>query len=152
MVDNPPAGNQRIIPYLAYADAPAAVEFLCKAYGFEAGVQMEMGDGVLGHAELHLGDNVVFLSTAFAEMGHASPKDLAAVHGQVMIYVDDVDAHYEHARAAGAEIAEEIADQFYGDRNYRTVDPEGHHWIFTQHIRDVSPEELKAAAAGAAGQ
>ena len=69
-----------------------------------------------------------------------------------MIYVDDVDAHYEHARAAGAEIAEEIADQFYGDRNYRTVDPEGHHWIFTQHIRDVSPEELKAAAAGAAGQ
>ena len=152
MVDNPPAGNQRIIPYLAYADAPAAVEFLCKAYGFEAGVQMEMGDGVLGHAELHLGANVVFLSTAFAEMGHASPKDLAAVHGQVMIYVDDVDAHYEHARAAGAEIAEEIADQFYGDRNYRTVDPEGHHWIFTQHIRDVSPEELKAAAAGAAGQ
>ena len=152
MVDNPPAGNQRIIPYLSYADAPAAVEFLCKAYGFEAGVQMEMGDGVLGHAELHLGDNVVFLSTAFAEMGHASPKDLAAVHGQVMIYVDDVDAHYEHARAAGAEIAEEIADQFYGDRNYRTVDPEGHHWIFTQHIRDVSPEELKAAAAGAAGQ
>ena len=152
MVDNPPAGNQRIIPYLAYADAPAAVEFLCKAYGFEAGVQMEMGDGVLGHAELHLGDNVVFLSTAFAEMGHASPKDLTAVHGQVMIYVDDVDAHYEHARAAGAEIAEEIADQFYGDRNYRTVDPEGHHWIFSQHIRDVSPEELKAAAAGAAGQ
>lgn len=152
MVDNPPAGNQRIIPYLAYADAPAAVEFLCRAYGFEAGVQMEMGDGVLGHAELHLGDNVVFLSTAFAEMGHASPKDLAAVHGQVMIYVDDVDAHYEHARAAGAEIAEEIADQFYGDRNYRTVDPEGHHWIFTQHVRDVSPEELKAAAAGAAGQ
>ena len=152
MVDNPPADNQRIIPYLSYADAPAAVEFLCRAYGFEAGVQMEMGDGVLGHAELHLGDNVVFLSTAFAEMGHASPKDLAAVHGQVMIYVDDVDAHYEHARAAGAEIAEEIADQFYGDRNYRTVDPEGHHWIFTQHVRDVSPEELKAAAAGAAGQ
>ena len=152
MVDNPPAGNQRIIPYLAYADAPAAIEFLCKAYGFEAGMQMEMGDGVLGHAELHLGDNVVFLSTAFAEMGHASPRDLKAVHGQVMIYVDDVDAHYEHARAAGAEIAEEITDQFYGDRNYRTVDPEGHHWIFTQHIRDVSPEELKAAAAGAAGQ
>lgn len=152
MVENPPAGNQRIIPYLAYADAPAAVEFLCKAYGFEAGMQMEMGEGVLGHAELHLGDNVVFLSTAFAEMGHASPKDLAGVHAQVMIYVDDVDAHYAHARAAGARIAEELADQFYGDRNYRTVDPEGHHWIFTQHVRDVSPEELKAAAAGAAGQ
>ena len=147
MVDNPPNGNQRIIPYLVYADAPAAVEFLCNAYGFEAGLLMEMGEGVLGHAELHLGDNVVFLATAFEEMGLASPKNLGGVHAQVMIYVDDVDAHYAHTKAAGAEITEAIADQFYGDRTYRTVDLEGHHWTFSQHIRDVSPEEMKAAAA-----
>ena len=147
MVDNPPTGNQRIIPYLVYADAPAAVEFLCNAYGFEAGLLMEMGEGVLGHAELHLGDNVVFLATAFEEMGLASPKNLGGVHAQVMIYVDDVDAHYAHTKAAGAEITEAIADQFYGDRTYRTVDLEGHHWTFSQHIRDVSPEEMKAAAA-----
>ena len=147
MVQNPPEGNQRVIPYLAYADAPAAVEFLCRAYGFEAGVQMDMGDGVLGHAELHLDDNVVFLATAFAEIGLASPQNLSAVHGQVMVYVDDVDAHYENARAAGAEIVEEIADQFYGDRSYRTNDPEGHQWVFSQHIRDVTPEEMMAAAA-----
>lgn len=145
MVQNPPEGNQRVIPYLAYADAPAAIEYLCDAYGFEAGTQMDMGNGVLGHAELHLQDNVVFLATAFDEMGLASPRSLSAVHGQVMVYVDDVDDHYEHARAAGAEIVEEIADQFYGDRSYRTVDPEGHQWIFTQHIRDVTPEELMAA-------
>ncbi|MYH16153.1 MAG: glyoxalase/bleomycin resistance/extradiol dioxygenase family protein [Gammaproteobacteria bacterium] len=150
MVDNPPTGNQRIIPYLAYADAPAAVEFLCNAYGFEEGLLMEMGEGVLGHAELHLGDNVVFLATAFEEMGHASPKDLGSVHAQVMVYVDDVDAHYERAKGAGAEITEAIADQFYGDRTYRTVDLEGHHWTFSQHIRDVSPEEMKAAAAAMA--
>ena len=152
MVDNPPAGNQRIIPYLAYADAPAAVEFLCNAYGFEAGLQIDMGNGTLGHAELHLGDNVVFLATAFAEMTQASPKDLTGVHGQVMVYVDDVDAHYEHAKAAGTTITEEIADQFYGDRSYRTVDLEGHHWIFTQHLRDVPPEELEAAVAAMAEQ
>ena len=147
MVQNPPEGNQRVIPYLAYADAPAAVEFLCRAYGFEAGVQMDMGDGVLGHAELHLDDNVVFLATAFAEIGLASPQNLSAVHGQVMVYVDNVDDHYENARAAGAEIVEEIADQFYGDRSYRTNDPEGHQWVFSQHIRDVTPEEMMAAAA-----
>ena len=147
MVQNPPEGNQRVIPYLAYADAPAAVEFLCRAYGFEAGVQMDMGDGVIGHAELHLDDNVVFLATAFAEIGLASPQNLSAVHGQVMVYVDDVDAHYENARAAGAEIVEEIADQFYGDRSYRTNDPEGHQWVFSQHIRDVTPEDMMAAAA-----
>ena len=151
MVQNPPEGNQRVIPYLAYADAPAAIEYLCAAYGFEAGTQMDMGNGVLGHAELHLQDNVVFLATAFDEMGLASPRSLSAVHGQVMVYVDDVDAHYEHAKAFGAEISEEIADQFYGDRSYRTVDPEGHQWIFTQHIRDVTPEELMAAVEQMAG-
>ncbi len=151
-VQNPPEGNQRIIPYLSYADAPAAVEFLCRAYGFEAGMQMEMGGGVLGHAELHLGGNVVFLATAFDEMGQASPSNLAAVHGQVMVYVDDVDAHYERAAAAGAEISEAPADQFYGDRSYRSTDPEGHQWVFSQHIRDVSPEEMAAAAAAMAEQ
>lgn len=145
MVQNPPEGNQRVIPYLAYADAPAAIEFLCGAYGFESGVQMDMGNGVLGHAELHLDDHVVFLSTAFDEVGLASPRSLTAVHGQVMVYVDNVDDHYQRAKAAGAEIVEEIADQFYGDRSYRTVDPEGHQWVFTQHIRDVTPEELMAA-------
>ena len=150
MVQNPPEGNQRVIPYLAYADAPAAIEFLCNAYGFQPGVQMDMGGGVLGHAELHLGDNVVFLATAFDEIGLASPRSLSAVHSQVMVYVDNVDDHYAHARAAGAEIVEEIADQFYGDRSYRTIDPEGHHWVFSQHIRDVSPEELDAAVAAMA--
>lgn len=147
MVQNPPEGNQRVIPYLSYADAPAAVEFLSAAFGFEAGMQMEMGEGVLGHAELHLGDNVLMLASAFPEMGQASPQDLAALHSQVMVYVDDVDAHFAQASAAGATILEEPTDQFYGDRSYRAADPEGHHWVFTQHIRDVSPEEMIAAAA-----
>ena len=96
---------------------------------------------------MHLDDNVVFLATAFDEIGLTSPRNLSAVHGQVMVYVDDVDEHYENAKAAGAEITEEITDQFYGDRSYRTVDPEGHQWVFTQHIRDVTPEELEAAVA-----
>jgi uncharacterized glyoxalase superfamily protein PhnB len=56
--------------------------------------------------------------------------------------VDDVDAHFAHAREAGATIAAEPADQFYGDRNYRAIDPEGHQWIFSTHVRDVPPEEM----------
>lgn len=147
MVQNPPEGNQRIIPYLNYADAPAAVEFLSTAFGFAVGMTMEMGEGVLGHAELHLDDNVLMLSSVFEEMGQASPQDLSGHHGQVMVYVDDVDAHHARAAAAGATILEEPTDQFYGDRSYRAVDPEGHHWVFSQHIRDVSPEEMEAAAA-----
>ena len=147
MVQNPPEGNQRIIPYLNYADAPAAVEFLSAAFGFEVGMTMEMGEGVLGHAELHLEDNVLMLASVFEEMGQASPQNLSGHHGQVMVYVDDVDAHHARAATAGATILEAPTDQFYGDRSYRAVDPEGHQWVFSQHIRDVSPEEMEAAAA-----
>ena len=147
MVQNPPEGHQRIIPYLSYADAPAAVEFLSTAFGFEVGMTMEMGEGVLGHAELHLEDNVLMLASVFEEMGQASPQNLGGHHAQVMVYVDDVDAHHAGAAAAGATILEEPTDQFYGDRSYRAVDPEGHHWVFSQNIRDVSLEEMEAAAA-----
>ena len=104
-----------------------------------------MGDGVLGHAELHLEDNVLMLASVFEEMGQASPQNLPALHGQVMVYVDDVDAHCVQAKAAGATITQEPEDQFYGDRVYRATDPEGHVWVFTQHVRDVSPEEMMAA-------
>lgn len=147
MVDNPPEGYQGIIPYLTYADAPAAVEFLCTAFGFETGLQLPMGEGRLGHAELHLGGNVLMLASVFEEMDQASPRDLAGRHSQVMVYVGDVDGHHERAQAAGANIVQPPEDQFYGDRVYRALDPEGHLWVFTQHVRDVSPEEMEAAIA-----
>jgi uncharacterized glyoxalase superfamily protein PhnB len=79
-------------------------------------------------------------------MGFASPKDLPALPCQVVCYVDDVDAHCARAREAGANITEEVKDQVYGDRTYRVVDPEGHHWHFHTHVRDVSPEEMMAAS------
>ena len=61
------------------------------------------------------------------------------------MYVDDVDAHYARAKRAGATILEEPTDQFYGDRRYRAADPEGHHWCFATHVRDVSAEEMRGA-------
>ena len=149
MPQNPPAGTQRIIPYLAYADAPAAIEFICKAFGFEERMRMPMPDGRVGHAEVGYQDNIVMLASVFSEMGFASPKDLPAIPSQILCYVDDVDAHCERARGAGANIAEEPKDQMYGDRTYRVVDPGGHHWHFHTHIRDVSPEEMMAAAENA---
>jgi len=65
----------------------------------------------------------------------------------VCVEVDDVDAHYAHARAAGAEITEEPTDQDYGDRRYTVVDPEGHRWFFFQHLSDVAPTDWGAQAA-----
>ncbi len=147
MARNPPEGTQRIIPYILYADAPAALEFLGKAFGFEERFRLPMPGGKLGHAEVGYQGNVVMLATATKQYGHASPRDLPARHSLIVCYVDDVDAHYAQAKAAGAKILAEPEDQFYGDRTYRAKDPEGHEWAFHTHVRDVAPEDMKPPGA-----
>jgi PhnB protein len=121
--------SQRIVPYLLYSDAPAAIDFLCKAFGFEEEFRQPMPDGRVGHAELAYQGNLVMLASVWPEGGFASPLDLPSVHSQVYCRVDDVDAHYQRARAAGATIVSEPADQ-HGQRMYRVTDPEGHRWLF----------------------
>ena len=147
MVQNPPEGTQRILPYLNYADPKPVIEFLINAFGFEQGTLLEMPDGSVGHCELLMNGETLMLSSEFPEGGLSSPKSLGGVHATVLVYVDDVDAHFEHAKAAGAQIVEEPTDQFYGDRTYRALDPEGVGWEFHQHVRDVTPEEMAAALA-----
>ena len=142
MPKNPPAGMQRIIPALVYADAPAAIDFLCNAFGFEERFRLPMPDGRVGHAELGYQDNVVMLASEYPELGLESPRNLPTRHCQIKCYVDDVDAHYTQAKAAGATIVAEPEDQFYGERMYRAVDPEGHRWMFGTVVREVAPEEM----------
>lgn len=145
-VQNPPPNMQRIVPSLAYDDAPAAIEFLCRAFGFQEAMRMPMPDGQIGHAELVLHGNTLMLASSFREaVGIGGPRELPHLHSSVSVYVDDVDAHYAQAAAAGATILEPLTDQFWGDRTYRAEDPEGQRWMFQQHIRDVSQEEMRAA-------
>ena len=118
-----------LVPYLTYADAPAAIEFLTKALGFEERTRYPMDDGRVGHAELALGDAVLMLASAYPELGLHSPQQLDGLHGQVYCVVDDVDVHHARARDAGATITSAPADD-HGERQYRLVDPEGHRWIF----------------------
>jgi uncharacterized glyoxalase superfamily protein PhnB len=115
---------------LAYADAAAAIEFLTRAFGFEVRFRMDLPDGSVGHAELGLGDGVVMLASEWPAGGVVSPLQLPALHAQVYVRVEDVDAHFARARAEGATIAAEPADQEYGERSYRAIDPEGQRWIF----------------------
>lgn len=122
--------TQRIIPMLAYRDAPAAIAFLCRAFGFEEKYRLDMPDGRIGHAELALAGNKLMLASVWDEGGMKSPMELPAVHSQIYCAVDDVDAHHARARDAGCIIAAAPADQPYGARMYRAVDPEGHRWIF----------------------
>jgi uncharacterized glyoxalase superfamily protein PhnB len=121
---------QRFTPMLVYADAKAALEFLAKAFGFTERYRMDMPDGSVGHAELGLGDEVVMIASEWPAGGVVSPLRLPALHAQIFVRVDDVDAHHARARAAGATIALEPADQDYGERIYRAIDPEGQRWIF----------------------
>jgi len=144
----PPAGHQRIVPYLAYRDAPAAIEFLCEAFGFEEVFRLEMDEGKIGHAELTLGDAVLCLASCWDEAGFASPGEMSSRHSQVQVYVEDVDAHHARAREAGATITAEPKDQFYGAKTYRAADPEGHWWIFSQPTEEHTPEELQAKLSG----
>jgi uncharacterized glyoxalase superfamily protein PhnB len=93
---------------------------------------------------MKIGDGIVMMGCPGAD--YRNPKQLGQITQQLYIFVEDVDAHCARARAAGAEIVREPADQFYGDRQYGAKDPEGHCWFFAQHIRDVSPEEMRAGA------
>ena len=145
MADQAQRTAQSIVPYLAYDDAHAAIAFLRAAFGFEELYRLEMPDGRIGHAELGLRGNVLMLASSYPEMGFASPAKLPSVHCQLSIDVDDVDGHCERARAAGATIAADPADQPHGDRSYRALDPEGHHWIFSTRVREMTPDEIRAA-------
>jgi uncharacterized glyoxalase superfamily protein PhnB len=136
MVDNPPAGFPRVSPYLYYRDVGAALEFLTGAFGFTVRGKVPRDDGSIMHAEIRLADGMVMLGNPQPDF--EGPGARGYRHAVTYVYVDDVDAHFRHARDNGAKIAQEPADQFYGDRTYVADDPEGHRWFFAQHVRDPS--------------
>ncbi|MFT4540259.1 MAG: putative glyoxalase superfamily protein PhnB [Planctomycetota bacterium] len=137
MVQNPPPGTQRIVPYVLYADAAAAIDFLKKVCGFEEYLRFPAPNDTIGHAEISYQENRIMVATAPSREDTGRAAGNPAHYGIVSCYVDDVDAHYAQAKAAGAEIHAEIEDKPYGDRSYSLKDPEGHVWYFTQHVRDV---------------
>jgi PhnB protein len=126
----PPPGMSQIIPYLYYADVPKAVEWLVRAFGFEKIVVQPSGNG-RHHGEVRLGAGVVMMGTAADQFGSQSPRQANAHTGGVFVYVDDVDAHCARAKAAGAEIVNDLSDQEYG-RTYWARDSDGHDWFFTR--------------------
>lgn len=131
--------TQRIFPMLAYQDAPAAIDFLCRAFGFRERWRMDGADGTVGHAEVELDGQVVMLASVWRDGGLATPNELGAAHCQLRCVVDDVDGHWRRARDAGAVVIGEPADQDYGERVYRAVDPEGHRWIFASPLDRAEP-------------
>jgi len=107
-----------IYPFMRFADADAALEWLSRAFGFEERVAYRSEEGVVEHAEISLGPGIVMFG----------PGDPASQG--VYVAVEDADAHYERAKAAGAEIVRELEDTDYGSREYTARDLEGHVWSF----------------------
>jgi uncharacterized glyoxalase superfamily protein PhnB len=121
---------QSITPVLVYDDIRAGHDFLVRAFGFRPGRIDRDGDGHIVHAEVSVGDEVIWLHRATAEHGLRSPRAEAQASGGLAIVVDDVDAHYKHAGAAGARTDRPPIDQPYGRREYEARDLEGHRWWF----------------------
>ena len=119
-----------MFPFAHYEDAHAAIEWLCAAFGFERREVYEGDDGGILHAELAYGPSVFMLGSSDTGLGLKSARELGAVTGGVYVSVEDVDAHYERAKGAGAEVVRELTDTDYGSREYVARDPEGNLWGF----------------------
>lgn len=132
----------RATPYLLYEDVGAALDWLSRAFGFRECLRFQGEDGAVTHAEMELDGGEVMLGWPGPD--YRNPRRLGQTTQLVHVYVEDVDAHFERAREAGAEIVSEPQDQEYGDRRYDVKDPEGHLWSFAQRVRDVTPEEWGA--------
>ena len=133
---HPKKTTATIIPGLRYRDAPRAIEWLCEAFGFEKHLVVP-GDGdTIAHAQLTFGNGMIMLGSAGTHGGGfdelvAPPADRGGANTQAAyVIVDDVDAHCEQARTAGAEIVLPPSDKDYGGRDYTCRDLEGHVWSF----------------------
>jgi uncharacterized glyoxalase superfamily protein PhnB len=139
----PPKGWPRISSALVYDNASQAIDWLCRAFGFEVQLKVESEGGKIAHAELVLGGGLIMTGDADKEGRDwwKSPKRLGGCTQSLCVYVDDADAHCERARKAGATIANEPKTTDYGsgywvDRGYEAIDLEGHHWYFVQRLQD----------------
>lgn len=142
-----PAGWPRISASVFYDDPRAAIDWLCRAFGFEVRLKVEGDDGSIAHSELTFGEGLVMVGGTKGgkepwQAMYRSPGKLdgGTVTSALAIFVDDVDAHHAHAVAAGAKIMREpttsdYGDDYWTDRSYGALDPEGHLWWFMQRLR-----------------
>jgi PhnB protein len=137
-----PDGYHSVTPYLIVKGAARALEFYKKAFNAQELYRMDAPGGRIGHAEIQIGDSRIMLSDEFPEMGARSPETLGGTPIGLCIYVENVDALFKQAVAAGGKEERPVKDQFYGDRSGTLRDPFGHQWTVATHKEDVSPEEM----------
>ena len=138
-----PDGLHTVTPHLVVRDANRAIDFYQKAFGAEAVGIHRTADNKVMHAELKIGNSMVFLADEFPGMGNCtSPQTLGGTCITLNIYTENVDGLFNKAVSAGATVIMPPANQFWGDRYGQLRDPFGHIWSLAQHVEDVSPEEI----------
>lgn len=140
-----PKDTPQVVPHLFYDDVGAAMDWVVEAFGFDVRLRMVDDAGTVVHGDLGLSDGGLVMFGLATENAHwECPRTLGGrVSQRLGIYVDDVDAIFERSRRAGAKIAYEPHDQYYGDRVFECIDPEGHRWKFHQVLRDVDHTTLQ---------
>jgi PhnB protein len=138
-----PEGTHTLAPHLAIRNAAKVPERYPKAFGAEVLHVTEVADGQIMHAELKIGDSKFMLHDEVSSIGSPAPETLGGSPVVLHICVEDVDALWNRAVAAGVKVATPLANQFWGDRYGEVVDPFGHRWALRSHVEDVAPEEMK---------
>ena len=141
-----PEGFHTVTPYLAIKGAAQAIEFYKQAFGATERFRLSMPDGGVGHAEICIGDSNIMLSDECGESQFHSPATLGGSSFGIHLYVEDVDARFAQAVAAGATVLSPVKDQFYGDRLGSLKDPYGHVWFLSTHIEDLSEAQIAERA------
>ncbi len=146
-----PSGHHAITPHLVIKGASHAIEFYKKAFGAKELTRMPSTDkdGVtkLMHGEVQIGDSRLFLSDEFPEWGVTGPGASSPV--TIHLYVTDADAAFAQAVEAGAKVSMPLMDAFWGDRYGKLVDPFGHHWSISEHLEDLTPDQIGERMAAA---
>ncbi len=142
-----PDGYPVIAPYLIIPGAARALEFYKEAFGAKERMRLDMPGGVIGHAEIQLGDSVVMMADEFPQMAIHGPAKYGGSPVSLHLYVTDVDAVVAKAVSLGATVTRAVANQFYGDRSGTITDPFGHIWNIATHVEDVAHDETARRAA-----
>lgn len=140
-----PADMHSVTPHLVCAGAADAIAFYTKAFNAIELSRLPGPDGKVMHAQIRIGDSIVMLVDEMPDCGALSPKALKGTPVTLHLYVEDANAVFARAVAAGASVKFALEDTFWGDRYGVVEDPFGHHWSIATHIRDVSPEEMTQA-------
>jgi len=144
MLKNQSVPVDTVLPHITYQNVADALVWLTRTFGFVEHYHYGSSEHVEG-AQMHLGDAWIMINSA--RQGRTSPTQAGYSTQSLTIFVEDVDAHYERARSAGARIVEDLNETAYGERQYGVEDLEGHRWLFSRHARNVKPEEWGATVA-----